>query len=92
MAWTLQDAKNKFSEVVERAQAGEPQRVTKRGRPAVVVVDAAEYERLAARKPVPSLVEVLLNAPKGDFELPPRERIPPGPSPFDEDEPEDAPR
>jgi prevent-host-death family protein len=30
--WTLQDAKNRFSAVVEAALAGEPQRVTRRGR------------------------------------------------------------
>ena len=33
--WPLQDAKNKFSAVVEAAVAGHPQRVTKRGKPAV---------------------------------------------------------
>lgn len=44
--WTLQDAKNKFSAVVEAAQRGVPQHVTKRGHDAVVVVSAKEYERL----------------------------------------------
>ena len=41
--WSLQDAKNKFSEVVKAAQAGMPQIVTKRGLPAVVVLSAAAY-------------------------------------------------
>jgi prevent-host-death family protein len=45
-AWTLQDAKNRFSAVVDAAQAGKPQLVTKRGRPAVVVVDADEFAKL----------------------------------------------
>lgn len=45
--WTLQDAKNKFSAVVEAAQRGEPQHVTKRGVDAVVVLSAEEYERLS---------------------------------------------
>ena len=40
--WPLQDAKNKFSAVVEAALAGEPQRVTRRGRPAVVVLAVEE--------------------------------------------------
>ena len=31
--WTVQDAKNKFSAVVEAALAGTPQEVTRRGRP-----------------------------------------------------------
>jgi antitoxin Phd len=43
--WSVQDAKNRFSAVVEAAQR-EPQTVTKHGKPAVVVVDAAEYARL----------------------------------------------
>ncbi len=46
--WTLQDAKNRFSAVVEAALAGVPQEVTRRGRPAVVVLSAAEYHRLVA--------------------------------------------
>jgi prevent-host-death family protein len=41
----VQDAKNRFSEVVEAAR-GRPQTVTKHGKPAVVVVDVVEYERL----------------------------------------------
>lgn len=44
--WTLQDAKNKFSAVVEAALAGQPQEVSRRGKPAVVVLSAAEYHRL----------------------------------------------
>ena len=43
--WSVQDAKNRFSEVVEAARRA-PQTVTKHGKPAVVVVDVAEYERL----------------------------------------------
>ncbi len=46
--WTLQDAKNRFSAVVDAAVAGQPQEVTRRGRPAVVVVSTADYERLLA--------------------------------------------
>ena len=34
--WPLQDAKNRFSAVVEAALAGDPQRVTRHGQPAVV--------------------------------------------------------
>jgi prevent-host-death family protein len=49
--WKLEDAKARFSELVRRAHREGPQEVTVRGRPAVVVMDAAEYERLAAPKP-----------------------------------------
>ncbi len=44
--WAIQDAKNKFSALVNAALAGEPQRVTRRGQPAVIVIAAEEYERL----------------------------------------------
>ena len=44
--WSLQDAKNRFSAVVEAARRGEPQLVTKRGAAAVVVLAAEEYARL----------------------------------------------
>ncbi|WP_146590985.1 type II toxin-antitoxin system Phd/YefM family antitoxin [Puniceibacterium confluentis] len=43
---TLQDAKNRFSAVVEAALSGRPQEVSRRGKPAVVVVAAEEYARL----------------------------------------------
>jgi antitoxin Phd len=46
--WTLQDAKNKFSAVVEAALAGEPQEVSRRGKPAVVVLSVEEFARLNA--------------------------------------------
>ena len=46
--WTLQDAKNKFSAVVDAALAGTPQEISRRGRPAVVVMSAASYEQLLA--------------------------------------------
>jgi prevent-host-death family protein len=49
--WKLEDAKARFSELVRRAHAEGPQAVTVRGRLAVVVVDAEEYERLASPKP-----------------------------------------
>lgn len=46
--WTLQDAKNRFSAVVDAALAGRPQQVSRRGKPAVVVLSAAEYARMQA--------------------------------------------
>ena len=44
--WPLQDAADRFGALVDTALAGEPQRVTRRGRPAVVVLATEEYERL----------------------------------------------
>jgi prevent-host-death family protein len=50
MEWNLADAKNRFSEVVNRALTEGPQRVRRR-KDAVVVVAAAEFERLAGQRP-----------------------------------------
>lgn len=44
--WKLEDAKARFSEVVRRAQSEGPQRVTVRGREAVVVMSVDELDRL----------------------------------------------
>ena len=69
--WPLQDAKNKFSAVVDAALAGEPQRVTRRGQPAVVVLAVDEYERLCRleKANAPSLAELLLDIPQDDREF-----------------------
>ena len=65
MAWQLQAAKQRFSELVERARRDGPQVVTKHGKDAVVVVSAEEYQRL--RGEGPSLVEFIRSAP--DFDV-----------------------
>ncbi len=65
MAWQLQEAKQHFSEVVERARNDGPQLVTKHGRDAVVIVSAEEYARL--RTGGSGLVEMVRRAP--DFDL-----------------------
>ncbi|OWJ63721.1 type II toxin-antitoxin system Phd/YefM family antitoxin [Inquilinus limosus] len=67
MSWQLQDAKNRFSEVVEKALTEGPQHITRHGRPAVVVIAEAEYRKLP--KPRRSLAEYLLSAPKVDIEI-----------------------
>ena len=46
MMWSLQDAKNRFSAVVEAALRQGPQAVTRRGHPAVTVIATPEYEGL----------------------------------------------
>lgn len=51
MSWKLQDAKQKFSEVVDRALREGPQVVTRRGEEVVVVLSIAEYRRLLGRRP-----------------------------------------
>ncbi len=44
--WQLQEAKNKFSEVVEGALSQGPQLVTKRGIEAVVILSCSDYRKL----------------------------------------------
>ena len=62
----LQDAKAQFSTVVEAAIRGEPQHVTRRGKPAVVIVGAEEFERLQRSQKAPrnGFIEHLLAQPK----------------------------
>jgi antitoxin Phd len=67
--WKLEDAKARFSEVVRRAHADGPQAVTVRGRRAVVVLDADDYERLAGPTPTTSLVEFLAGLDLSDLDL-----------------------
>ena len=71
MEWSLQDAKNKFSGVVNAALAGEPQLVTRRGEAVVVVLAAEEYERLRRleRSEAPTLGDLLLEMPQDDGEF-----------------------
>ena len=65
MAWQLQAAKQRFSELVERARRDGPQVVTKHGKETVVVVSIEDYRRLRGHEP--SLVEFIRSAP--DFDL-----------------------
>jgi len=57
--WRLQDAKARFSEVVRLAQQAGPQRVTVRGRDAVVVVSSQEYDRLRHSETGAALVRAM---------------------------------
>jgi prevent-host-death family protein len=65
--WQVQEAKQRFSEVIRAAQAGEPQIVTKHGEEVAVVIDIAEYRRLRGDKP--TFAEFLLSGPVIDFDL-----------------------
>ena len=73
--WQLQDAKNRFSAVVDAALTGGPQCVTRRGKPAVIVLAVEEYERLrrVEKAEAPTFVEMLLAIPKDGEEF---ERLP----------------
>ncbi len=68
-AWKLEEAKARFSEVVHLAAHGQPQRVTVRGRSAVVVVAADEFDRLRARNAAPNLHDLLSRSPLADLDF-----------------------
>ncbi len=65
--WQLQEAKNRFSEVVNRALAEGPQIVTRHGQEIVVILSKADYNRL--RKSQTSLLEFFRASPLVGVEL-----------------------
>ena len=69
--WPIEDAKSKFTALVDAALAGKPQRVTRRGEPAVVVLATEEYERLCRLQNAKALTlsELLLEMPQDDGEF-----------------------
>lgn len=71
--WKLGEAKAKFGAVVRLAASGRPQRVTVRGKDAVVVLAASEFERLCARGESVSLHGLLSRSPLSrlDFDVEP---------------------
>ncbi len=68
--WQLQDARSHFKDLFDRALAKGPQRVTRRGKEAVVVVSEEEWRRVTRN--VPAFGKLLAASPLTDQELPPR--------------------
>lgn len=66
-SWQVQEAKNKFSEVIERASHGETQIITRHGLEVAVVMSIEQYKQLT--KPKQTLVEFLSNSPLADSGL-----------------------
>ena len=65
--WQLQEAKSKFSQLVEDAMHKEPQIVTKHGDKAVVVLSFEEYTKIT--KPKTNLVKFLRESPLAEVAL-----------------------
>jgi len=65
--WQVQEAKQRFSEVLRAAESGEPQIVTKHGEEIAVVIDIAEYRRLRGEST--SLMEYLRTEPYVDLDI-----------------------
>ena len=66
-AWPLQEAKNRLSEVVERALTEGPQTVSRRGAEVVVIVSIQEFRRLTA--PRESFKSFLTSLPLDGLDL-----------------------
>lgn len=71
--WQVQQAKNRFSELMDRAVSDGPQTVTRYGRAVVRVVAVTPEEATVPTPADDGFVQYLLNSPKVDgFELPVR--------------------
>jgi prevent-host-death family protein len=62
--WQIQDAKQRFSEMIRAVASGGPQVITRHGEDVAVVVGIEEYRRLT--RPVSDLAGILLSGPKVD--------------------------
>jgi antitoxin Phd len=67
MAWQLQEAKQRFSELVRRAERDGPQVVTRHGEEIVVVVPAEAWRRMSGGDGEKRMdfKEFLMSAPEG---------------------------
>ena len=62
--WQVQEAKTRFSELIERARTDGPQTITRHGAERAVVLSIEDYRALAAHKP--DFKAHLLGGPKVD--------------------------
>lgn len=66
--WQLQEAKNQLSKVIDHAITVCPQIITRHGKDVVVVVAFSEWTKNTLQKP--KLVDILLQCPEKDFQIP----------------------
>lgn len=77
--WLVRDARARLADLMEAALAGEPQRVAKRGREAVVVVSEKDWERSRSGQATKSFEEYLCEFPLSHEEW---LEVAPGPLPL----------
>ncbi len=65
--WKVQEAKARFSELLEKANVDGPQTIARHGKDRAVVLSVAEYKKLKAR--LPSFKDWILAIPKVDLKL-----------------------
>jgi antitoxin Phd len=71
--WKLQDAKARFSEVVDRALHDGPQVVTRHGENAVVIV---AYREFVGTEPAQDFKDFLMSIPRVGLDIKPSRRRP----------------
>jgi prevent-host-death family protein len=59
--WQLQEAKNKFSKLVDKARHDGPQVVTRHGKESVVIIAIEDYQKL--NKPKSDLISFFKKSP-----------------------------
>lgn len=66
-SWQLQEAKNKFSSLVESAQHDGPQVVTRNGKEVVVILSVDDYHKLT--KPKKNLAKFIRKSPLSGVDI-----------------------
>lgn len=69
-SWQVQTAKAQFSEVFRRTRAEGPQRITRQGKEAVVMIAEEQYDRLVGKSRQPkNIVDFFRQSPMMGLEL-----------------------
>lgn len=70
-SWKLEDAKHQLSRLFAAVRNGTPQRVTRRGTDAVILVREEDWQRLTQRatRPGTSMLDTLRRSPLADISL-----------------------
>jgi prevent-host-death family protein len=69
-SWQIQSAKARFSEVFQRARTEGPQRITRQGKEAVVMVAEEQYDRLVSKSRQPkNIVDFFQQSPLAGLDL-----------------------
>jgi antitoxin Phd len=67
--WQLQDAKNRLSELVEGAEKGDIQFISKRGKLTAVLLSLSEFQKLRSQKEKKSLSSFFEDSPLYSVDL-----------------------
>lgn len=65
--WQLEEAENKFSEVIRKAAEEGPQTIIKHGKDSIIVISAEDYKM--SERPSNSFVDFIQQSPLASVEL-----------------------